>query len=1035
MSDQQQQSGIDRRRFLTVVGTAGAGAAVLSGCSTEKVQKLVPYLVQSEDQIPGLATYYASTCTECSAGCGMHVKTREGRAIKVDGNVEHPVNGGALCARGQATLQGLYNPGRVKSPALRQADGTFKDITWDEAVTLLATKLGTAGANVVAINGAGRGSFTTLLDSLVGAVGGSVASYEPFDFAPLKAAHLQVFGKAEIPAHDFAAAKCICSFGADFLETWVSPVENARGFAISHGAGTGTMSKHMYFAPRASLTGLNADEWHAINPGTEAVVALAMAKLVLEAKIGPAEAQSLAGALAPYTTEMAAKASGLTAAAIEHCAMEMIEARPSLAVAGGVGSQHEQAVEVAAAVAMLNYVAGNIGQTVKFGADLQGGDGLGPIEAALEKMAAGTVQVALVTGNANPAGTLPLARGFRDAFKKVPFKVAASLYHDDTTALCDLLIPNHHALERWDDVWPRAGVYGLTQAVMEPVNTTRNTGDVLLQVAKKVGGAMGAAASAPDYDAYLKANWAPLATAAGRADFDVWWRETAARGGVYGTAPTAAVTLATSTVSFTEPTLQGTGDLTFVAYASPLMYDGRGTNRPWLQENPDPTTKIMWHPWVEVHPETAKALNVREGEHLIVTGPGGVLEAPAYITPGIKPGVVSAPLGYGQSHYGFMSTGYFSREGRGANAFDILPSGKGAAFQSYVVKATVVRHASNWTRVAKSEGNPRQLGRHIAEAMTAEHAGKGLTVKQAYEALGGHTHEINTEREIEAIEGWREGQVGTKDGEGRRLGNYAGEHAMWGMAVDLAKCTGCSACVTACYAENNIAVVGEEQVTRGREMSWMRIERYWEGGEDGTPIEARFVPVMCQHCDNAPCEPVCPVYAAYHTPDGLNGQVYNRCVGTRYCANNCPYKVRYFNWLKYNDFAWPEPLNLQLNPEVTVRARGVMEKCTFCIQRIRITSTNVKLEGRDLKDDDIMTACQQACPSNAISFGDMHAPDAKVNVIKASHRGYHILEEINVLPAVTYLAKVTTRPLTLAGAHGGGADAGAAANTGGGEAH
>jgi Fe-S-cluster-containing dehydrogenase component len=280
-----------------------------------------------------------------------------------------------------------------------------------------------------------------------------------------------------------------------------------------------------------------------------------------------------------------------------------------------------------------------------------------------------------------------------------------------------------------------------------------------------------------------------------------------------------------------------------------------------------------------------------------------------------------------------------------------------------------------------------------------------MTTKESLTAAGHPPHEVNTARELEAVDGWYESQK-----QQWALGDYARDGLpKWGMAVDLSRCTGCSSCVTACYAENNIATVGEEQIFKGREMSWMRIERYWEGGEDGEPLEARFAPVMCQHCDNAPCEPVCPVYAAYHTPDGLNGQVYNRCVGTRYCSNNCPYKVRYYNWLKYNETAWPEPLNLQLNPEVTVRARGVMEKCTFCIQRIRGAQHQSKLSGQPLRDGDVVPACAQACPSGALSFGDVKDPNAEVVRWKSNHRGYHMLEMTNVKPAVTYLAKVLHR--------------------------
>ena len=371
------------------------------------------------------------------------------------------------------------------------------------------------------------------------------------------------------------------------------------------------------------------------------------------------------------------------------------------------------------------------------------------------------------------------------------------------------------------------------------------------------------------------------------------------------------------------------------------------------------------------------------------------------------------PLGLGHTELGEFA------KGRGVNYLDLLGPVSGS-FIPYVSVKVQVERTHAYRKVAKTEGTTRQLGRGIAEAMPLAYATKGMTLEQSAKAAGHPAHEINTPRELEALQGWRDGQVGRKDGEGRRLGNYAGEHAMWGMAVDLSRCTGCSACVTACYAENNIAWVGEEQILRGREMSWMRIERYWEGGSDGEPIEARFVPMMCQHCDNAPCEPVCPVYAAYHTPDGLNGQVYNRCVGTRYCANNCPYKVRYFNWLAYNRKAFPEPLNLQLNPDVTVRARGVMEKCTFCVQRIRGAQHVARLEDRPLKDGDVVTACQQACPSRAISFGDMHDPESAVLRIKQDPRGYHILEEINVRPAVTYLAKVLRSEPVAHAAPGGG---------------
>ncbi len=980
MSD--ETSPVSRRRFLTVLGTTSAGAAALSGCSTERVEKLIPYLVQSEDQVPGIPTYYASTCTECSAGCGVHVKTREGRAIKLDGNPEHPVNRGALCSRGQAALQGLYNPGRVKGPMVKEA-GAWKDISWDDAVALLATKLGAAGGRVAALSGAGRGTFDTFLGDVMAAQGGRVVRYRPFDLEPVREANQRVFGRDEVPACDFSQAKYIISFGADFLETWGSSAEYERGFAEAHGFSPGRQpARFVYFGPRASLTGLNADDWHAVNPGSEALVALALANAI--APTGNAAA----------TIESAAAASGVPAEVLVRIAKEFAAASPGLAVAGGIGAQYANAVELCAAVNLLNQAAGNIGRTVRFGADLDHGDGLGAVIQLAGAMGRGDIQVLLVH-ESNPAYTLPQQNRFVEALAKVPFKVSTTLYFDETAAQCDLLLPGHHALERWDDLNPRAGVWGLMQPVMTPVFNTMATGDVLLKVAQKVGGPL-AKFNAASWEEHVRTVWQA------RGGGEAAWRDALQRGGEYAEAPSYVVSVANASVNPAVPAFEGPGEFTLLPYASSHYSDGSGANRPWLAEVPDPVTKISWQSWVEMHPDTAAQLNVREGEVVKLTSAHGSVSAPAYIYPGLKPGVVAMPLGLGHTELGDYA------KGRGVNYLDLLGPTTGTFLQYASVKVQVER-TREYQKVAKSEGHTRQLGRGIAQAMPVAHALQGMTLLQSARAAGHPPHEINTPRELEAIQGWREETVGREDGQGRRLGDYKGEHAMWGMAVDLSRCTGCSACITACYAENNIPWVGEHEILRGREMTWMRVERYWEGGTDGEPVEARFVPMLCQHCDNAPCETVCPVYAAYHTPDGLNGQVYNRCVGTRYCANNCPYKVRYFNWLHYSKKVFVEPLNLQLNPEVVVRARGVMEKCTFCVQRIRNTEHRARLEDRELRDGDVRTACQQACGSGAITFGDLHDPGSAVVERSGDHRGYHILEDINVRPAITYLAKVLQR--------------------------
>ena len=997
------QPGMDRRRFLTVLGVTGAGTAALSGCSTQKVEKLIPYLVQSEDQVPGIPTWYASTCTECAAGCGLFVKTREARAIKLEGNPAHPVNAGTLCHRGQAGLQGLYNPGRVKGPMVREG-GALKAVAWDDAIARLAQKLEGAAGRVAVVSGAGPGTLSDLLAAWSQALGAKLIRYEPFDRAPERAANQQIFGLDELPVYDFAAARCIVSFGADFLETWGPVVEQQRGFARAHGFdGTG-MARHVYVGPRMNLTGINADEWHAVVPGTEAALALGMANVILsERTTPPADANQLRAALAAYPPDKVARETGMTEDAVRGLARAFASAGPSLAVAGGIGAQHRGAVQVAAAVAILNYVAGNLGRTVRFGAGLPLTDGYGAMTGLIADMNAGRIAVLLVH-EANPAYALPRSAQFAAAMARVPFKASTSLFLDETAAACDLLLPNHHALERWDDLRPRAGVRGLMQPVMTPVFNTMATGDLLLKVAKKTGGAGSgsAALGAPSFEAHLRQEWLALARARGAADPEQFWRDALQRGGLYEDPPAApAVHLAPAAVqaAWTAPALDGPGEFVFLPVPSSMYFDGRGANRPWLLENPDPVTKITWGSWIELHPATARRLDVREGEIVRLTSPHGSIEAPAYLYAGVRPDVVASPLGLGHTEFGTYARGI------GANPLDLLGAQDGGGFLPYLSVKVELGKTRGYQKLAKTEGTPRELGRHIVEAMPLTDAQKGYTVEESLKRVGQAEHEVNTAREQDAIAGFRASQV-----EKQKLGAYATEHPRWGMVIDLAKCTGCSSCVTACYAENNIPWVGRDDVTRGREMSWMRIERYLEGGEEpGDPFSARPIPMLCQQCENAPCEPVCPVYASYHTADGLNGQVYNRCVGTRYCSNNCPYKVRYFNWYPFAKRAFESPLDLQLNPDVTVRARGVMEKCTFCVQRIRAAQNSARLEDRPLQDGDVTTACQQACPSQAIVFGNVADPESRVARLKADRRGYHVLEELNARPSITYLAKVLYR--------------------------
>jgi anaerobic selenocysteine-containing dehydrogenase/Fe-S-cluster-containing dehydrogenase component len=1006
----QAEGGINRRRFLTVLGAAGGGSLALSACgSSTPPEKLIPYLIPVDDQVPGVATWYATTCRECSAGCGVHARVREGRAIKLEGNPRNPINQGRLCARGQAALQGLYNPDRVQGPMARSANGTFTPITWDDAVLRIGEQLGKTDPKQVAfLSGNESGAFARLMDDWLKTLGaGPRLAYEPFGYEALRAATRQVFGTDELPWYDFAAAKYVVSFGADFLDTWMSPLEYTRGFTASHAFSDGAMGKFVHVEPRLSMTGMSADEWVAPSPGTEGVLALAMAHAIVRDRLGqsPADAQRLKPMLQAYAPADAATRCNVPAETIERLAREFA-AGPSLAVAGGMGAQHADADASAAAVHLLNYAAGNIGRTVVFGArpNVPGAGTYRDLATLTQAMTDGKVAVLFVHG-ANPAYAAPAGLGFAAALAKVPLTVSFSRFFDETTMAADLILPDHDPLEQWNEYEPRAGVYLLQQPVMQPVFATRQTGDVLLQLAQRLGGRMAQHFTATSYKDYVQTDWGRVQREVGNHDpADAFWTASLERGGVWsdfrrrGAAPVPEALRVS-----VNPPAPPEGRFTLIVYPSSALYDGRGANRPWLQELPDPVTKLTWDTWVELHPDTAQRLGISDGDIVVVTGEAGAVRAVAFLYPGVRTDVLAMPLGQGHAAYGRYA------KDRGANPFALL-AGAPASFGgvNYYTAATVHLEDTEHEKLPTRSGSTRQLGRGIAQSVTlAGLLKQGFTATQETEAAP------IPERIEETLDQWQEEQYD----DWRHRGNYAGQHPNWGMAIDLSRCTGCSACVTACYAENNLPVVGKDRVQHGREMSWMRVERYFEGGGTQGTFGVAVAPMLCQQCGNAPCEPVCPVFAAYHTPDGLNAQVYNRCVGTRYCSNNCPYKVRYFNWFDYPNaedpaFAWPAPLHWQLNPDVTVRSKGVMEKCTFCIQRIRGAQHEARMHDTPLKDGDIVTACQQSCPAEAIVFGDLNDPASRVSALAQDRRGYHVLEALNTRPSITYLARVHNRAET-----------------------
>ncbi|MBI1798334.1 MAG: molybdopterin-dependent oxidoreductase [Candidatus Eisenbacteria bacterium] len=1017
-----------RRDFLKLVGIGAAGAA--SGCARPPADRLIPYLIPPEDILPGVPYWYASTCRECPAGCGILVKAREGRAIKIEGNPGHPLNRGGLCSRGQAALQGLYDPDRVRTPMMKQA-GAWKSVTWDEALKAAGEKLGAAARakkGVAVLTGHETGSLGALATAFAAAAGGTHLAWEPFGHESLREANRRSFGVASVPAYDFAKAENVITFGADFLETWLSPVQYARDFATMR-ARPG--SYVIAVEPRLSLTGANADEWVAARPGGEMALALGMARVILSENLGPmvAERGALLDAVSAFTPEAVERDTDVPAAQVTAMARRFANSHPSLAVAGGISTQSEQSVALLSAVNLLNYVAGNVGATVRFDRT-QNFDGLasfGELQTLIQSMSEGKVEVLIVHG-ANPAYATPAWAGFAAAQGRVGFKISLSGVLDETAEGCDLLLPSLHSIESLGDAEPARGVHAMQQPAMQkvPAFDARCAGDTLLALAR---GAALSGAWAADWTSYVQSRWKPLhQRLGGGREFDVFWNEALQNGGVFEAAAATPVRWS-GTLAFATPQIKGAGDLTLVIYPSPNLYDGRGANKSWLQELPDPTSKAVWGSWAEIHPETAKKLGVTNGDPLKVETEAGSVEVPAYVYAGVRRDVVAIPLGQGHSAYGR------SAKGRGVNALELLsPAEDGAsgALAYLGAKARVSKGAKAMdlvmTQSAKDQRD-RELAQVIPVAVLLGGAAAGEIKAAEAAARGGPgtaaqlrpgtateplAHPPGYQTPAHAVTAYQPGQQVRAPRENPvASGSYQNAKHRWAMAIDLNSCTGCSACAVACMAENNVPTVGPEMIKRGREMSWIRIERYEENLAPGRH-DVRHLPMMCQHCGDAPCEVVCPVYATYHNPEGLNAQIYNRCVGTRYCSNNCPYKVRAFNWFDYAapekpTFAFPEPLNWQLNPDVTVRSKGVMEKCTMCVQRILEGKGNAKDEKREVRDGEIQTACAQSCPTEAIVFGDLMDPESRVSRLSHGERRYWALNELNTKPGVTYLKK-TVRP-------------------------
>jgi len=970
-------SDVTRRTFLAAAGFSLAGA--LAACNRAPAQSAVPGSTQPEETIAGVSTWYATTCGGCAAGCGLIVRCRDGRPVKVEGLPEHPVSHGGVCAVGQAQLLSLYDSRRPRRPRIDGAERTWKDV--DGRVTAELERLRGAGGTVRVLTGTVTSPSTrAAVARFLGAFpGGRHVAYDALSASALLDAHGTAFGARVLPRYRLERATVILGVEADFLGTWISPVELTHGWRAGRTL-EGTpprLSFHAQVESALSLTGSNADRRLRVAPG----------------QVGPFVAH-LAARVAAKTSRPApspADPCPVAPEALDGLVDRLVRARGTAVVLCGINDPDVQRLVLA-----VNEALGAYGKTIDLGApsyQRQGDDAA--LAGLIAEMEAGQV-AALVVAGCNPVADGADGGRFAAALSKVALRIGLAERDDETTAGLSLVLPSPHAFEAWDDAEPVEGVFTLTQPLIRPFGEPRTLRACL---------AAWTGTPAADRElvrAAFEKDVAPRA--AEKTVPDGLWRQTV-RGGflVLSPRPAPGKAFDPASVASASPRAKApaAGRLALVLGPTVGMLDGRHAQNPWLQELPDPITKLTWGNAASVSPATARAAGLSDGDVVRVTAAEGgfSVELPVLLQAGLADSTVAIPLGYGR-----LGTDRFANVGPAwIEARPAVAKG-----------GTVGRNASGFLRM--EGGAVAYAGLEVTLARTGAH--EDLSLSQTWgsqdlpAALAPRGHERrDAVRETTLFAFAADPASGNPpDHGGADL--WAHDHptpaARWGMAIDLNACTGCSACVIACQSENNVPVVGKDEVRRRRDMAWLRIDRYY-ADVPGAPGDVDVVhqPMLCQHCENAACETVCPVLATVHTSEGLNAQVYNRCVGTRYCANNCPYKVRRFNWFEY---ASPDSLaDLALNPDVTVRSRGVMEKCSFCVQRLHEAKAEAKRAGRPLADGEARTACQQSCPAGAIVFGDLNDPKSRAASLLRDPRRYRVLEELNVKPSVGYLTKVRHR--------------------------
>ncbi len=973
------QAKAPRRDFLKYVGFSTAAAAVAASCEMP-IKKAIPFANKPEDIVPGIAEYYATTYVQDGDVVSVLAKVRDGRPIKLEGNDLSPITFGGTSARVQASVLDLYDTARLRFPTITGKEASFEAI--DKAI---AAELN--GAAVIVTSSITSPSTKQIIAQFLAKYAGSKhITYDAVSHSAMLLANQASYGKTIIPSYHFEKAKAIVSLSADFLGTWLSPVEFARQYAVGKKLDekNPAMSRHIHFETVASMTGSNADEKYLCRPSELPMVAADLLSAVNGGEItGITDAKLKAGIKAAAKTLTAHKGAAL--------------------VVSGSNNVNEQII-----VNAINNAVGANGSTINFAETLNYRQGIDSNFASfVEEMNAGKVNAVLFYG-ANPVYTWPAADKVKSGLAKVKTTISFNAKIDETTALCKYSIPAPHFLESWGDAEPVSGHISFIQPTISPLFKTRAFEDSLLKWS----------GDATDYTTYLKNYWSA------KLGGENGWNKTLQAGvfipadvnNIGASINSSAVATAIAAVTAVKPS----NKIELALYQKVGIGAGQGASNPWLQELPDPVTRATWDNYIIVSPSMARTLlnidlnnpgqadayEVKPPKQVVkLTVDGKSIELPVLIIPGTHPQTVGIAVGYGRAE---------------AMGKSVIGTGKNAFPLACIENGLVQFACSNVTLTATGETYPVALTQTHFRYDTAQgnrtEVMKEITLAEYIK----HPTEILEEREAEMKP---YGGLENYEAEGTIYPVYARPGIKWGMSVDLNSCNGCGACVVACNAENNVAVVGKPEVLRGHEMHWLRIDKYYSGDMDNPKVV--FQPLMCQHCDNAPCENVCPVAATNHSSEGLNQMTYNRCIGTRYCANNCPFKVRRFNWADYSGAdSFPdnqrEVLNdvvldmnddltrMVLNPDVTVRSRGVIEKCSFCVQRLQAAKLDAKKESRPMVDSDLKVACQQSCPTNAINFGnanDKHSAITKVRV-ENPNRQFYVLEQLHVLPNVTYLAKV-----------------------------